>query len=56
MDAQFEIVAYDENFLYMRDGSKITPPEGCKFDVDIIKKIIEAGEPLPNVNVAEVKE
>lgn len=41
---EFKIVAYDENFLYLSDGSKISPPDGCKFDVDVIKKIIEAGE------------
>lgn len=38
------IVGYNENFLYLSDGSKMNPPDGCKFDVDVIKKIIEAGE------------
>lgn len=41
---EVEIVAYDENFLYLSDGSKVSPPERCEFDVDVIKKIIEAGE------------
>lgn len=44
MEPEVRIIAYDENFLYYSDGSKESPPEGCKFDVDIIKKIMEAGE------------
>lgn len=38
------IVAYSEDFIYFDNGFKLAPPEGCKFDVDTIKKIIEAGE------------
>ena len=44
MEIKFEIIAYDENYIYLKDGTKLLPSEGCKFDVDIIKKIIEAGE------------
>lgn len=41
---EVKIVAYDENYLYLSDGKKIAPPNGYKFNVDDIKKIMEAGE------------
>lgn len=44
MEQEIRIVDYDENFLYLSNGFKMSPPNGCKFDVDIIKKIIEAGD------------
>ena len=44
MEISFDVVAYDENCIYLKNGNKLLPPEGCKFDVDAIKKIIEAGE------------
>lgn len=44
MNMTFDVVAYDENHIYLKDGSILEPPLGYKYDVDIIKKIIEAGE------------
>lgn len=44
MEQEIKIVNYDENYLYFSNGFKISPPDGCKFDVDIIKKIIESGD------------
>ena len=44
MDENTKIVAYDENFLYLSNGEKISAPFGYKFDVDDIKKILEAGD------------
>jgi hypothetical protein len=41
---QNEIIAYDENYLYLRSGEKIPAPTGYKFNVDDIKKILEAGD------------
>lgn len=35
------IVKYDEDFLYLDNGIKVAPPEGCKFDPYIIKHILE---------------
>lgn len=43
-DETLKIVDYDENYLYLNNGCKVVPPEGCKFDPDTIKKIMEAGE------------
>ena len=48
MEFKGKIVAYDENFIYLDDGFKLAPPEGCKFDVDTIKKILEAGDSNEN--------
>lgn len=44
MEINFDIVAYDENCIYLKDGTKLLPPEGCKFDTEVIKKIMEVGE------------
>lgn len=39
-----KIVACDENFIYCSDGTKIPPPNGGKWDIDIIEKIMEVEE------------
>lgn len=39
-----KIIAYDENYLYLENGEKIAAPKGYKYDVDTIKKILEAGD------------
>lgn len=44
METTIKIVDYDENYLYCSDGSKISPPDGCKFDPEIIEKILEVGD------------
>lgn len=44
MSEKVTIVAYDEDYLYLSNGEKIASPDGYKFDVDDIKKIMEAGE------------
>ena len=41
---EVKIVAYDEDYLYLSNGEKIPPPKGYKFNLDDIKKILEAGE------------
>lgn len=42
------IIAYDEEYLYLSNGEKIAAPSGYKFDPDDIKKILEAGETNEN--------
>lgn len=44
MRVEIKIIAYDEHYLYLSDGSKIAPPSGCKFDVDIIRQILASGD------------
>lgn len=44
MNEEVTIVAYDEDYLYLSNGGKIAPPNGYKFNIDDIKKIMEAGE------------
>lgn len=44
MANEVKIVSWDENYLYLSNGEKISPPNGSKFDLDIIKKIMEAGD------------
>lgn len=39
-----QIVAYDEDYLYLSNGKKIAAPLGYKFNPDDIKKILEAGD------------
>lgn len=39
-----KIVAYDEDYLYLSNGEKISAPNGYKYNVDDIKKILEAGD------------
>lgn len=46
--ADTKIVAYDEDNLYLSNGEKITSPTGYKYNVDDIKKILEAGESSEN--------
>lgn len=41
MHEEVKIVAYDEDFLYLSNGKKIGAPNGYKFDVGDIKKIME---------------
>lgn len=41
MHGEVKIVAYDENYLYLNNGKKIGAPNGYKFNVDDIKKIME---------------
>lgn len=44
MKEEKRIVSYDEDFLYLSDGTKTPAPDGFKYDPDIIKKILEVDE------------
>lgn len=39
-----KIVAYDDKHLFLSNGNTIDAPEGYSYDVNDIKKILEAGE------------
>lgn len=41
---EVKIVAYNEEHLYLSNGQTIEPPQGYKYDPDVIKKILEAGD------------